>query len=95
VQLGRELDDHAAAIVGVPDPSRVPRPLQAVDQRRDRSARKVHRAGELTGGQRAPLVEDVEAAEIGPVEAHRRRDLFVEGLGRVLGRPDRECEPLQ
>jgi len=90
--LRLELDQHAPAVVLVAPPPRKASALQPVDERRDRPAREVHRLGELARAQGAALVEDVERAQVGAVDAEPRRDVLVERLGGVLRAANRRRE---
>ena len=93
-QLGCDLDEDPAAVLGVTGPARQTLPFQAVEQSGHRARADAGALGQMTGRHRPLLVEDVEAAGVGAVDAeilgHRLVDEVDRGLRRSDGVDERE-----
>jgi hypothetical protein len=61
--------------------------LEPIDHRRDRPGRQSTELGQPAGRDRPVHLDDVEAAEVGPVQADGVGDRLVEPVGRVLRPP--------
>jgi hypothetical protein len=87
--LGRLFDEQSAPVPRVGDPADVPRPFQAIDDRRDASGGEPDPAGQLRRGQRPELPDDIQAAHVGGVEAIPIRRDVVEQIDLGAQRPER------
>lgn len=88
-ELGRHLDKDAAAVLRVPGSAREASLFEPVEQSGHRARTQPRSLGEPAGRHRAFLIEDVEAAEGGAVEAGEVGDRVVEGVDRGLRGADR------
>jgi hypothetical protein len=98
----RRLDQNAAAIGRVRNSPRVAGAFEAIDHTRDRARRQAARPRELAGAHLPDVLEQIQAATVGVVDAHklvgevvddRRRSLscshLVAQLPEQLGSPIR------
>ncbi len=77
---------HLAAILVVANAARVPRSLQSIEDRRDGRRREPAEFRQSAGGHRALVLDDVEAAQIGTVDAELlASDLVERVVGRLMG----------
>ena len=84
VRLGHHLDEDPPTVRLVPGPPHEPGPLQPVEDERHRTGREPRGLGQCPRRHRGLLVEDVEAPEVGAVDAEAVGDGLVEDVDRHL-----------
>ena len=84
----RELDEDAAAVVGVAQAARVAGLLEAIDDGGDGGGREPARLGEAPRADRPLAIDDVHAAAIGAVDAERAAGGVVHLVDGGLRRAD-------
>src|SRR5262249_55695382 len=82
--LGGKLDQHATAVVRVPEPARVACTLDAVHCGGHGASCQAGQLTNLSHRNGLALCDDACAFEIGPIETERLAGRVIERIGRIL-----------